>query len=66
MYTIAGCHPNLRCNFDKLTKQFKWMDINGLIKEKNRVAVVPYFSGYSKRNENENANAIVPFQDMGV
>lgn len=42
------------------------MDINGLIKEKNRVAVVPYFSGYSKRNENENANAIVPFQDMGV
>ncbi|CAH1452113.1 unnamed protein product [Lactuca virosa] len=66
-----GCQPNLRWNFDELVKQFERMDINGLMKEKDRVAIVPYLSRNNEKNENVNVNvnvnvnAIVPFEGHG-
>ncbi|KAI3791823.1 hypothetical protein L2E82_05686 [Cichorium intybus] len=54
----TGCHPN---TIKAVIKQFERLNINGLMKEKDRVAVVPYLSGYSEQNE----NAIVPFQGHG-
>ncbi|CAI9262931.1 unnamed protein product [Lactuca saligna] len=62
-----GCQPNLRWNFDELVKQFERMDINGLMEEKDRVAIVPYLSRNNEKNENVNVNlnAIVPFEGHG-